>query len=613
MDTVLLRIIEEVSDAVLLLNEKNDLVFFNDVFSRMLGLRADEIFTNHQAFLSSIGLDDPAEGVFAASFHISNGAGLEKVNLQIKCTLLSTDSGYYYLVILKEYSGDPEDLPVRQHYEQLFRTIGDPLFTAKMNGRVESSNPAFAKLLDYREEDNPKDLRELYVYQDELEDKQRRLLEDGTVYNLETHLYNKSRSIKRVLDTSWIIRDKRGTVTGYATQWKDVTYLRNLESRLKISERNYSILFDTILSSIIILDPEGMILNVNTAAERIYGYSWEEMVGSHYDDLLRVDKGNDAFAKLVALIKYNDGRYVESEVKRRQNDGSIIYTYASFTSVEDSTGAVIAFSMTEKDLTERVNLETKLRESLHELKDTQSAAIIGFAKLTEYRDKDTGSHLERIREFTRIMAQSLRKLPKYAGYITDDYLEDLALSSILHDVGKVGISDTILLKPGRFLPEEYEQIKAHSQLGGDALDVVDKQLTKTSFLTMGKEIAYYHHERWDGSGYPEGRKGEEIPLSARIVAMADVYDALTSKRPYKEAYSHGKAVEIIAQERGKQFDPEIVDAFMENHEVFMRIRRFFEFESNPELMVGLLESPKKKLASRAGSLKEISPGEKVNE
>lgn len=598
MDTVLLRIIEEVSDAVLLLNEENELLFFNDVFSRMIGLRADEIIANHRSFLSAIGLDDPAEGVFAASFPLSDLDRSRKLNLQVKCNRLDTGAGHYYLVILKEFLGDPEDLPARQHYELLFRTIGDALFTAKLNGKVENANPAFAQLLDFREEDTPKDLREVYVYQDELEDKQRRLLEEGTVFNLETHLYNRSRSVKRVLDTSWIIRDKRGTVTGYATQWKDVTYLRNLESRLKISERNYSILFDTILSSIIIMDPEGLILNVNTAAERTYGYNWEEMVGTHYDDLLRVDKGTDAFAKLLALIRYNDGRYVESEVKRRKKDGSFIYTYASFTSVEDSTGAVIAFSMSEKDLTERVNLEAKLRESLHELKDTQSAAIIGFAKLTEYRDKDTGSHLERIREFTRIMAQTLRRLPKYASYITDEYLEDLALSSILHDVGKVGISDTILLKPGRFEPDEYEQIKAHSRLGGDALDVVDKQLTKTSFLTMGKEIAYYHHERWDGSGYPEGLKGEEIPLSARIVAMADVYDALTSKRPYKDAFSHEKAVEIIAQERGKQFDPEIVDAFMENHQVFMRIRRFFEFESNPESMVDLLEASRQKRIAR---------------
>ncbi|WP_020614035.1 PAS domain S-box protein [Sediminispirochaeta bajacaliforniensis] len=594
MDTVLLSIIEEVSDGILIIDEKSELLFFNDVFSRMFGLRADEILSGHHSFLKNIGLEHPEETSF--SVHLS-GTGFRfdepTRGFSVKSTRLTTDNGFYFLIILRELVDGSNNQAVEQEYEQLFRTIGDAMFTARMNGRVETSNPAFAELLEYHEEDAPSDLREVYVYQDELEDKQRRLLEAGTVFNLETHLYNNNRAIKRVLDTSWIIKDQSGNVTGYATQWKDVTYLRNLESRLKISERNFTILFDTILSGIIIFDPEGTILNLNTAAERTYGYHWEEMVGQHYDDLLRVDRGNDAFAKLVALIQYNEGSYVESEVKRRRKDGAVIYTYASFTSIVDSTGTVIAYSMAEKDLTERVHLEQKLRDSLHELKDTQSAAIIGFAKLTEYRDKDTGAHLERIREFTRIMAQTLRRLPKYAAYITDDYLEDLSLSSILHDVGKVGISDSILLKPGRFNPDEYEQIKAHSRLGGEALEVVDKQLTKTSFLTMGKEIAYYHHERWDGSGYPEGLSGEGIPLSARIVSIADVYDALTSKRPYKEAYSHEKAVEIIAGERGKQFDPEIVDAFMENHQVFARIKRFFEFEENPETMYDLLEGKHK--------------------
>jgi PAS domain S-box-containing protein len=590
VDTVLLSIIEQVSDAILIVNEKSELLFFNDVSSRIFGLRADQFMSDYPLLLQAAGLSRPAEGLY--NLRLPDHLFPESVerSFDLKCTVLNTDNGFYYLIILKRLSDGVSDAAARKEYEQLFKTIGDAMFTAKMNGSVATSNPAFARLLDYNEEDAPTDLRDIYVYQDDLEDKKRRLLESGTVFNLETHLYNNRRSIKRVLDTSWSIRDSRGNVTGYATQWKDITYLRNLESRLKISERNYTILFDTILSGIIIFDPEGMILNLNTAAERTYGYSWDDMVGQHYDDILRVDRRNDAFAKLVALIQYNEGNYVESEVKRQRKDGATIYTYASFTAVLDSTGAVIAYSMTEKDLTERVNLENKLRDSLHELKDTQSAAIIGFAKLTEYRDKDTGSHLERIREFTRVMAQSLRSLPKYSAYITDEYLDDLALSSILHDVGKVGISDTILLKPGRFDQEEYAKVKVHSKLGGDALDVVDKQLTKTSFLTMGKEIAYHHHERWDGKGYPDGLKGEEIPLSARIVAIADVYDALTSKRPYKEAFTHEQAVEIIASERGKQFDPEIVDAFMEHHQVFVRIKRFIDFEEHPESMYDLIDA-----------------------
>ncbi|HOV63724.1 MAG TPA: HD domain-containing phosphohydrolase, partial [Spirochaetia bacterium] len=221
------------------------------------------------------------------------------------------------------------------------------------------------------------------------------------------------------------------------------------------------------------------------------------------------------------------------------------------------------------------------------------AAILGFSKLTEYRDKTTGKHLERIREYTRLMALSLKDIPEYSQYITDEYLEDLTLSSTLHDVGKVGIEDSILLKSGKLTPDEFERIKTHSLLGGEALGDVDKQLKQKSFLTMGKQIAYYHHERWDGTGYPNGLKGKDIPLSARIVAIADVYDALTSDRPYKKAFTHEEAVKTIQEESGKQFDPDIVDAFTKNHEAFRRIKLFVELEEHPENITDILEERNK--------------------
>jgi response regulator RpfG family c-di-GMP phosphodiesterase len=269
-------------------------------------------------------------------------------------------------------------------------------------------------------------------------------------------------------------------------------------------------------------------------------------------------------------------------------DGTIKFTYSSYSALTSTTGETIAYSIMERDLTERVRLEKKLQDSFQQIKDTQSAAILGFARLTEYRDMDTGKHLERIREYTRVLAIGLAKLPKYASYITADYVEDLCLSSVLHDVGKVGIEDAVLLKPGRLDPEEYEKIKQHARLGGEALKAVDQEIKRESFLTIGKEVAFYHHERWDGSGYPSGKRAEQIPLSARIVALADVYDALTSKRSYKEALSHEDAVKIIVSERDTHFDPDIVDVFGQSLETFRRIQMLESFKEHPESIDDIL-------------------------
>jgi response regulator RpfG family c-di-GMP phosphodiesterase len=200
--------------------------------------------------------------------------------------------------------------------------------------------------------------------------------------------------------------------------------------------------------------------------------------------------------------------------------------------------------------------------------DVASLVIMGLTKLSEYRDTDVGPHLERLREYSKTLALELVSIAKYKELITDHYIEHLYRGSILHDIGKVGIPDRILLKPGKVTPEEFEVIKKHSMLGGNSLKEIEAKVGGKTFLTIASEIAYYHHERWDGKGYPEGLDGENIPLEARIVALADVYDALTSKRVYKEALSHAEAVKIIVPERGKQFDPEIVDAFMARNKEF---------------------------------------------
>ncbi len=214
----------------------------------------------------------------------------------------------------------------------------------------------------------------------------------------------------------------------------------------------------------------------------------------------------------------------------------------------------------EREGLKRLNIE--VIEAYDKLKRARAETVMGMAKLSECRDRDTGLHLERVSEVCRIIAQELRRMPPLDSYITDEYIDDLVLSSVLHDIGKVGIPDIILLKPGELTAEEFDTMKIHTTVGGDALTAIEKRMEGRSFFTLGKQIAYCHHERWDGKGYPSGLSAETIPLSARIVAVADTYDAITSDRIYRTGLSHDEAMRRIIQSRETQFDPRIVDAFV---------------------------------------------------
>jgi response regulator RpfG family c-di-GMP phosphodiesterase len=251
----------------------------------------------------------------------------------------------------------------------------------------------------------------------------------------------------------------------------------------------------------------------------------------------------------------------------------------SFNEVERQQKQLMRTNMEYRhEINERIRLEEDLHISYQKNAKSRLAIIMGLAKLAEYRDSDTGAHIERIQEFTSLLAEELQRHPDYKDYITDEYIEDLHISSILHDIGKVGIPDAILRKPGKLTFEEFEIMKNHSQIGGDSIKTVEIKTGVRSFLTLAKEIAYMHHERWDGSGYPRGLKGHEIPFSARLTALADVYDALTAKRCYKEAFTHEVAKNIIIESRGTHFDPLIVDAFLAIENQFDRIRSALQDE-----------------------------------
>jgi putative two-component system response regulator len=198
----------------------------------------------------------------------------------------------------------------------------------------------------------------------------------------------------------------------------------------------------------------------------------------------------------------------------------------------------------------------------HQVFEALSAAVFGFAKLVEYRDADTAFHLERLADLSGLVASELARHPRYARIINAAYVEHLKLSSVLHDVGKVGVPDLILSKPGPLTREEYEIIKFHTLIGYEAIKEIQDKLGPKRFFHMAMMIARHHHERWDGTGYPEKLAGEAIPLSARLVSIADSYDAMTNERPYRAPMPHEEALEVIRGGRGTQFDPELVDALV---------------------------------------------------
>ncbi len=284
------------------------------------------------------------------------------------------------------------------------------------------------------------------------------------------------------------------------------------------------------------------------------------------------------------LDKLHDGNEIKDFYFRIQNKGSRIFDVECNAKRIKKENELVGYQMVIRDITERKRLENELIDSIKDVENARTGTILGLAKLAEYRDEATGAHLERIREYTIILTRELAQKPQYKEYITTQYINDIYFSSILHDIGKVGIPDSILLKPGMLSKEEFEVIKRHSTIGGDVLKQVSAKIKGRSFLTIGMHIAYFHHEKWNGTGYPNGLKKDAIPLSARIVALADVYDALTSIRSYKEAFSHEKAKKIIISESGKHFDPEIVDAFLVHEATFNQIRKEMQEESKTPLL-----------------------------
>jgi PAS domain S-box-containing protein len=285
---------------------------------------------------------------------------------------------------------------------------------------------------------------------------------------------------------------------------------------------------------------DGRFTRVNRALCEMSGYSAEDLLGMRFSDLTHPHDREQSTESLAALV---DGRIAVYHTEKRylHRDGHIIHVRVAVTTIHDDAGRVSQFHAQIQDMT-----EAKL--AAQRLEEAQFETLARLAAAAEYRDDDTGKHTRRVGDLAGRLAEAL-DLP-------GDLPRLIRLAAPLHDVGKIGIPDAILLKPGRLNEEEFEQMKRHTTIGAQMLSG-----GTSAQLALAKEIAGTHHERWDGTGYPAGVAGEAIPIAGRIVAVADVFDALTHARPYKQPWSLGDTLVELDRQRGRQFDPEVIDAF----------------------------------------------------
>ena len=239
--------------------------------------------------------------------------------------------------------------------------------------------------------------------------------------------------------------------------------------------------------------------------------------------------------------------------------------------------------------------------------ETRDLTLFALAKLAESRDWETGAHLERMRHYSRVLAQDLSEQPAYRDRVNAEYVRLIYETSPLHDIGKVGIPDSILLKPGRLSDSEYRTMKRHTIIGAKTLNAALRQHPRAKFLRLARDIALSHHEHFDGTGYPTGRSGSDIPLCGRIVSLADVYDALTQKRVYKEALEHEVARAIILAGVGTHFDPDVVQAFLRTEQQFLDIRQRFAEKEQADRDIRGQRSEVRVRRSEVGKLRTVGP------
>jgi PAS domain S-box-containing protein len=376
-----------------------------------------------------------------------------------------------------------------------------------------------------------------------------------------------TRSLERALEHGELQRVKRDQSRIIEQAVKEQTHeLLNAKDFLK------GILDSSTLVSVVLTDLDQKVRFWNKGAENIMGYTSEEMIGTKITRLYPPDALTQGTIEDIRALVANKTGTVHTKMKQVAKDGRVVTVALSLSPMLDRAGGLEGILGMRLDVTEEVRQNREILRLVQKIKQAQDVAIITLVSLTEAREGGSGAKPARIQEYCRALCQGLATRDEHTEVLTQKYTEDLVRSAVLYDVGKVALPDEILLFPGVFGPKQWEIMKQHPLIAGRALQDAVKKLGTESFLTLGMEMAFYHHERWDGTGYPFGLKEEEIPLSARIVAVADVYDALTNDRLHRPGISHDQACAIIKDERGRQFDPLIADEFAEIHMEFRVIR-----------------------------------------
>jgi PAS domain S-box-containing protein len=349
--------------------------------------------------------------------------------------------------------------------------------------------------------------------------------------------------------------------------------LRALLSRRLSELKIYQDVFDSTDDGEIITDVDGVIVKVNRGFEKITGFCNEELLQQSIDLLQKSILPDLKFKEILKKLKKENTWHGELKGKKKNNESWVVNI--TFSPIRNEEAQVFAYAGIFKDVTSQREVEQALISSLQQMNQAQEAIIFGMARLAEHRDNDTGFHLERIRNYCKLLAEALVEHEMYPDIIDSDFIQMLYRTAPLHDIGKVGIPDYILLKSDTLTEYEFDIMKSHTLIGFNTLNSILKIYGDLPFLQMGIEIAYCHHERWDGSGYPQGLKKDAIPLSAQILSIVDVYDALTTERTYKKAYAHSAALASIKKERGKHFSPKILDIFVEIADDINKIRESF--------------------------------------